>query len=122
MPSSCGAYGCTNWGNENREISFHNLPSQKKASLSAKSPIHVDEVFYLRLSEETYSVAILPKVPKNIAPVENKTERKPLHLTAHNFSKNRFFKVIIVCIYFTKLYTQYFLKDKGKKKEGILFK
>ena len=36
MPSSCGPYGSTNRGNENREVSFHSLPSQKKASLRAK--------------------------------------------------------------------------------------
>lgn len=36
MPSSCGAYGCTNRGNKNGEISFHTLPSEKKASLRKK--------------------------------------------------------------------------------------
>ena len=47
----------------------------------------IDEVFYLRLSEETYSVATLPKAPKNIAPVEkpNKNEAIATH-------RSRFFK------------------------------
>ena len=36
MPSSCGAYGCTNRGNKNGEISFHTLPLEKKASLRKK--------------------------------------------------------------------------------------
>ena len=36
MPSSCGAYGCTNRGNKNGEISLHTLPSEKKASLRKK--------------------------------------------------------------------------------------
>ena len=36
MPSSCGAYGCTNRGGENEEISFHSLPSEKKGTLRSK--------------------------------------------------------------------------------------
>lgn len=36
MPSSCGAYGCTNRGGESKEISFHSLPSEKKSALRSK--------------------------------------------------------------------------------------
>ena len=36
MPSSCGAYGCTNCSGKNKEISFHNLPSETKSTLRSK--------------------------------------------------------------------------------------
>ena len=35
MPSSCGAYGCTNRGTD-KTISFHRLPSLKKKDLREK--------------------------------------------------------------------------------------
>ena len=49
----------------------------------------VDEVFYLRSSGETYSVASLPKSPKNIGPVDKVKPLKNEAIAAHRsrFSK-----------------------------------